>query len=69
MEQSPSWEASSYSSGQEIALLLWNLELHYRVHKSLSLVTILSQMNPVHNFPFCFSKIHSNIRAVIAQSV
>jgi len=32
-----------------------------RIRYSPSLVPILNQMNPVHNFPPYFSKIHSNI--------
>jgi hypothetical protein len=31
--------------------LLWNLNFHYRVHKSPPLVPVLIQMNRVHSFP------------------
>jgi len=61
MEQSPSWEANNHSARQKITHLLWNLEVHSHVQKSLSLVPVLSQMNLVYTFPPCFSKIHSGI--------
>jgi hypothetical protein len=58
-EQNPSWEADSHSSGQEITHLLWNPDVHYRVHNSPPLAHILSQMNPVRSLPPCCCKIHS----------
>jgi hypothetical protein len=41
--------------------LLWNLQVLYHVHMSLPLVTVLTQMNPVHSLPPYFPKIHSNV--------
>jgi hypothetical protein len=61
MKQSPSSEANSRSASQEITLLLWNLKVRYRVHKSSLMDPIPSQMNPLHNFPPYFPNIRSNI--------
>jgi len=56
MEQS-CWEAKS----QEIPHLSWNPKVHYCVCKNLPLVSVLSQMHPVHTFSPYFPMIHSNI--------
>jgi len=48
MEQS-SWEANSHSATQEISQLSWNPKVHYHVHKSLTLIPILTQMNSPHS--------------------
>jgi len=59
MEQSPSWDANSRSASQEIICLQWNTKVHYCVHKSPPVVTILSWINPVHTLLTYFSMIHS----------
>jgi len=54
LDNVPPWsrvylEDNNQSASQEIPCLLWNLKVHYWVQKSLSLVPVLSQMNPVHS--------------------
>jgi hypothetical protein len=61
MELSPSQEATSWASTQEIPNILWNPKVHYRVHKSPPLVSILSQINSAYATPSFLSKIYFNI--------
>jgi hypothetical protein len=42
IEQSPPWEANWFSASQEIQRILWNLKVHYRIHRCLPPFCILS---------------------------
>jgi hypothetical protein len=48
-------------STQDLPSILWNPKVHYRLHKSLPLVPILSHIDQVHTTPSYLSKIHFNI--------
>jgi hypothetical protein len=48
MNYSTIWEGNSCSDIQEIPCLLQALRFHYIVRKTMSLVPVLSYMNPVH---------------------
>ena len=41
--------------------MVWNPKFHYPVHKIPVFVSVLSQMNQVHSFPFKILKIHFNL--------
>jgi hypothetical protein len=61
MELSPSWESANCAATQEFSSILWNPTVHYRVHKSLPPVSIMSQINTVDTTLSYLSKIHFNI--------
>jgi hypothetical protein len=61
MELSPSWEAANCAATRELRSILWNPKVYYRVHKSPPLISILSQIDPIHTIPSYLFKIHFNI--------
>jgi hypothetical protein len=60
MELSPSWEATSRLESQEF-LIIRNLTVLSRVHKSSPLAPILNQLNLVHTNLSCFCQTNFNI--------
>jgi hypothetical protein len=51
MELSPCLKSSATD---EISRILWDLKVQYCVHKSLPLVSVMTQMNPVHTLTAYF---------------
>jgi len=47
MQHSPSSVSNRFSAIQEIPRILWNLKVHYHIHKCPPPVPILSQLDPV----------------------
>jgi len=48
MKQSPSWATNRFSASQEIPHILWDLKVHYDIHKCPPPVPVLRQLDPVH---------------------
>jgi hypothetical protein len=61
MEPTPSGGAVNSATTQEFPSILWNTNVHFRVHKSPTLVPILSQINPIYTIAPYLTKIHFNI--------
>jgi hypothetical protein len=64
IDQAPSWHVNSPLGSQEIRRLSRNHMVHYRVHKSPSLVPVMRLMNPVHIIPPYYFKIHINVALI-----
>jgi hypothetical protein len=49
MELSFSWESANCAATQELPSILWNPKVHHRVHKSPSLVSVLSEVQSIRS--------------------
>jgi hypothetical protein len=58
MEQSNSWEANRFSASQESTRSLWNIKVHYRLHKITPLVSVLRKNESMPHPPTLFLQLH-----------
>jgi hypothetical protein len=61
MELRTTRESTSYVATRDFHNILWNQNVHYCVHKSSAIVSILSQINSVHTTFLYLYKIHINV--------
>jgi hypothetical protein len=61
MEQIHSWDAERSSASQEMLRVVWNPEVHYRIHNRPPPVPIVSQFTATLASPSNFFKTHFNI--------
>jgi len=61
MQQSNSPEACSSPASPEISRILWNTNVHHRVHNNPAIIPVLSQINKFHLSPAYLYYIYFNI--------
>jgi hypothetical protein len=66
IELSPPPQSNSRSADQKIPLILWKTTIYYFVHRKPRVVPVLSQMNPLHVFPYYFSKVQFKYLSIYA---
>jgi hypothetical protein len=59
-EKNPSWQTDGRSNSQDMPRVLGNQKVQHRSYKRLTLVSILSQLNPVNSVSFHFFHINFN---------
>jgi hypothetical protein len=62
---STSREAAVCVAAEEVARILWDRNVHYRVYNSSALIPVLSQIKLTHTRPFHLFNIQLNVICVI----